>query len=321
MKNRRSYTVLVSVIFLVLFSTIYTSSEDTTGPSPELQLHWVSTESTDASEIWFWIDFQEPIKGFTSDDIQISGDAAGTGTYFAVFEVDESNQTYPNGVTYRAILELPNATEGEIRLSIPANALTDASDNPNTASNVLKAFVDQTAPVVSIEAVESDPQNSPFLVDIKVSEPVQLFAYRQIKVDLYAGNSYVGDASATTTAFRSDTDISEVINNVKLYTQRRYQVKTDSDKRFSRIRLRTSVVDEGLNYSKEARVWVRMDITYETDINGDKKTDANDLIPIVKDFGKWTDGTAGLTNPLSDVNADGRVNEKDLRIVVDAIEN
>ena len=212
MKNRRSYTFLVSVMFLVLFSTIYTSSEGIIGPSPGLQLYWVHTENTVTAEIWFWIDFDVPIKGFTSDDIKISGDAAGTGTYYAVFEVEEVNQLHPDSVTYFAILELPNATEGEIRLSIPENVLTDAEDNPNTASNVLTVYVDKTVPVVRIVPVESDPQNSPFFVDIKVSEPVQLFADKQIKVDLYAGSSYVGDASATTTAFSSDTDRSEVIN-------------------------------------------------------------------------------------------------------------
>lgn len=321
MKYRRSYTFFVSVMFLVLFSTIYTSSEDTTGPSPELELNWIFIDSTFPTEVWFWIDFQEPIKGFTSDDIQISGDAAGKGTTFSVFEVDEINQAYSDGVSYRVMLELPSSNQGELRISIPANVLTDAADNPNTASNVITAFIDKTVPVVSIEPVESGPQDSPFFVNIKVSEYVRLSDERQIKVHLYAGNSYVGDASGAATASEADTDISEIINNVTLYKQRRYELKIISDKRFSRARLRTSVIDGSFNESNVATKWVRMDITYETDINGDKKTDANDLIPIVKDFGKRVGGPGVITNPLSDVNADGRVNEKDLRIVVNAIEN
>lgn len=320
MKNRKSYTFLVSVIFLVLFSTIYTSSEDTIGPSPELQLFWAHTENTVTAEIWFWIDFQEPIKGFTPSDIKISGDAAGTGTYLAAFEVDELNQVYPDGVTYFAILKLPNATEGRVRISIPENVLTDAADNPNTASNVMRVFIDMTVPGVRIEPVEPDPQNSPFFVDIKVSEPVLLLHDRQITVDLYAGSSYVGNASTTTTASNSDTDKFTMINNAKLYTQRRYKVRTNSDKRFSRVRLRTSVIDGWSNKSKEATLWVNVDIMYQTDINRDNKTNANDLIPIVKDFGKWVGGPGIINNPLSDVNGDGRINEKDLRIVVNAIE-
>ena len=83
----------------------------------------------------------------------------------------------------------PNA-EGDVTIGVPANVVTDAALNNNTASQVHTVRIDTIVPTVVISGVPTGDQNGPFNVMVTFSEDVTGFGTSDIMV--------TGEATATT---------------------------------------------------------------------------------------------------------------------------
>lgn len=78
-------------------------------------------------------------------------------------------------------------SEGEITIQLPANTVTDANGNGNSASNNLVLQYDQTLPTVAVSSPISGPTDQyPFIVDFIFSEPVTSFSKDDISIEEHA---------------------------------------------------------------------------------------------------------------------------------------
>jgi hypothetical protein len=150
-------------------STDNTVTYDVTAPTVTINQAAGQADPTNASPINFTVVFSEPVTGFQTGDVTITGTAPGvkTGT------VTGSGATYTVEVTGMT-------GSGTVISNIPAGVAQDAAGNTNAASTSTDNTVtyDVTAPTVTINQVagQADPTNaSPINFTVVFSEPVTGF--------------------------------------------------------------------------------------------------------------------------------------------------
>ncbi|MCC6992938.1 MAG: hypothetical protein IT181_28305 [Acidobacteria bacterium] len=129
-------------------------------------------DPTTVSPIVFAVVFSEPVTGFTSADVTISGSAGGTKTVV----ISGTGPTYTASVSGMT-------TSGTVVATIPAGRVLDATSNPNSASTSTDNVVTFTVPVnppptVTIDqgASQVDPTSvTPIVFAVVFSEPVTGF--------------------------------------------------------------------------------------------------------------------------------------------------
>ncbi len=119
--------------------------------------------------VTFTITFDKPITGFVASDVQVSGGTAGAFT--AV-----SPTVYTQVVTPTAATQ-----SGQIVLSIPAGAGTDAAGNPSTAGAAIQAY-DTAPPTVGITNAAAGVVNGPVTFTFTFNETVTGFTAGDIAV-------------------------------------------------------------------------------------------------------------------------------------------
>jgi hypothetical protein len=129
-------------------------------------------DPTTVSPIVFAVVFSEPVTGFTSADVTISGSAGGTKTV-VITGTGPSYTASVSGMT----------TSGTVVATIPAGRVLDATSNPNSASTSTDNTVTFTAPVnqpptvtINQGASQIDPTSvTPIVFAVVFSEPVTGF--------------------------------------------------------------------------------------------------------------------------------------------------
>src|SRR5262249_47345156 len=138
--------------------------------------------------------FSEPVTGFATGDVVLSGTAGATTAI-----VTGSGATYTVAVSGMT-------SDGTVVALIPAGVATDAAANPNTASTSADNTVtfaeptaDTTPPTVTIDQdpAQADPTTvGPILFDVVFSEPVTGFDASDIS---FAGSTVGGTLLAGVT--------------------------------------------------------------------------------------------------------------------------
>ncbi|GAB3811423.1 hypothetical protein GCM10028895_01550 [Pontibacter rugosus] len=130
---------------------------DVEHPSVVLQ-----TEASNPTNAAFTVQVQlsEPVKNFTSDDVKSTN-----GTVSNLAKVNDKVYT---------VLVTP-ASNGEVTVQVPANAVQDMAANGNEASNKITRLYDASRPAVSISTDASEKINKAFVVTVDFSEAVSGF--------------------------------------------------------------------------------------------------------------------------------------------------
>ena len=158
-------------------------------PSVTIDQAVAQSDPTSTSPVSFTVVFSEPVTGFTSGDVALSGTAGAT-----LASVSGSGTTYT--------VEVSGMTQsGSVIAGIPSGVAVDATNLANTASTSVDNTVtfnkpaDNTSPTVMIDqaAAQSDPTStSPVSFTVVFSEPVTGFATGDVDLS--------GTAGATTAA-------------------------------------------------------------------------------------------------------------------------
>ncbi len=143
---------------------------DVTAPAVTVSQAAGQPDPTNAAPVNFTVLFSEPVSGFASADVTVSGTAPGTKTA----TVTGSGATYNVAVTGMT-------GGGTVAVSVAAGLTKDAAGNVNTASTAVDNTVeyDVTAPTVTVNqaAGQPDPANTaPVNFTVLFSEPVTGFA-------------------------------------------------------------------------------------------------------------------------------------------------
>ena len=107
--------------------------------------------------------FSEVVSGFEQADISLAGSTA---------TVSVGALTTKNNIVYWTIVT--PTTSGDLVVSVPAGAATDAAGKENTASETYTVTVDIDAPVPTV-IVPMDPQSGAFQVKVTFNELVRWF--------------------------------------------------------------------------------------------------------------------------------------------------
>ena len=164
-------------------SDVFSIEQDTTPPT--VTSITGPTDPTSTSPFTVTVTFSEPVSGFNAaSDLTVTNGTAGTPT-----------ETTPNdGTTYQVAIT-PTA-DGEVGVTVNANAATDSANNGNTASSQYTIDYDGTAPTVSSITGPTDPTStSPFTVTVTFSEAVSGF---NAASDLTVTNGTAGTPTETT---------------------------------------------------------------------------------------------------------------------------
>ena len=154
--------------------TVTITNLDTTPPTVSVTARSTVLDNPQNKNFDVAITFSEPVIGFRAGDISVTLELTeGTGT--ATTDIREVTR-------YIAVIKPPEDVEGVIKISVPANAAKDASNNDNTASNVLTVRIDRKAPSVETIEVPTTPQSSAFDVKITFTEPVSGFTVNDISL-------------------------------------------------------------------------------------------------------------------------------------------
>ena len=92
-------------------------------------------------------------------------------------------------------------SDGEVRVFVPAGAMTDLAGAPNDASNILVFQYDGTKPIASIASSNSTPVSGAFAITVSFTESVTGFEASDLKV---------GNGSASAFAGTGDTYTAEI---------------------------------------------------------------------------------------------------------------
>ena len=110
--------------------------------------------------------FSENVNGFAADDLNLGGGPA------SVTKVDS-----PDDNEYLVTITPTANREGDVTVSVNANAATDDAGNGNTALTITPAIhIDTIVPTVRIEGAPTAEQNSAYDLTIRFSEPVNGFS-------------------------------------------------------------------------------------------------------------------------------------------------
>ncbi len=152
---------------------------------PTVTINQVGPDPTNASTINFTVVFSEPVTGFTSSDVVLSGTAGATTAVIT--------ETAPNdGTTYNvAVSGMTN--DGTVIATIPVGAAQSvATGSPTSASTSTDNTVtyDTTSPTVTINQAsgQADPTNvSPINFTVVFSEPTTNFDGSDVTLSGTAG--------------------------------------------------------------------------------------------------------------------------------------
>ena len=168
-------------------------------PPPTVTINQGSTQvdPTSNSPIIFDVVFNEPVTGFATGDVTLSGTAGATTAV-----VSGSGATYT--VTVSGM-----STSGTVIASINADVALDAGSNPNLASTSTDNTVTYNVPVdppptvtINQGSTQVDPtSNSPIIFDVVFNEPVTGFATGDVTLSGTAGatTAVVSGSGATYT--------------------------------------------------------------------------------------------------------------------------
>ena len=110
--------------------------------------------------------FSENVNGFAADDLNLGGGPA------SVTKVDS-----PDDNEYLVTITPTANREGDVTVSVNANAATDDAGNGNTALTITPAiYIDTIVPTVRIEGAPTAEQNSAYDLTIRFSERVNGFS-------------------------------------------------------------------------------------------------------------------------------------------------
>jgi gliding motility-associated-like protein len=126
---------------------------------PEVTLTTTAPDSVNAPYTISFT-FTEDVSGFDQSDIQVTN-------------ATTSNFTVTNASTYTVTI-IPQ-TDGEVNVSVNANACLDIATNDNLASLELKRTYDITQPSVTVTTLAANPTHQPFNISITFSEGVNGF--------------------------------------------------------------------------------------------------------------------------------------------------
>jgi len=131
-----------------------TPPPDTTAPTVTINQASGQVDPTNASPINFTVVFSEPVTGFATGDVTLSGTAGATTA-----TVTETGPM--NGTTYNVAVS-GMTTNGTVIASIAAGVADDAAGNDNVASTSTDNTVtyDATAPDTTITGTPPNPSNS-----------------------------------------------------------------------------------------------------------------------------------------------------------------
>ena len=161
-------------------------SGDTTIPSATVTPPGSPTSS---SQVVFDVAFSEPVTGFASDDIELTGTAGATSAVVA-----------GSGSTYTVTVSGMTAS-GTVNVKVEAGAATDGT-NASTASETASVdylVPDTTKPTVTITKAtgQADPTSaSPIVFDVVFSEPVTGFGDSDVELSGSAGATTVDVAGS-----------------------------------------------------------------------------------------------------------------------------
>ncbi len=146
------------------------------------------------------VTFSEPVSGFTTADVDITGAATATA---ATANTDNSIYTV-------TITPDPGQAGDDVSFEVPEDAVQDHALNPNTVSPATvpaSVHVDTVVPTVAISAPPTAEQNGPFDLTVTFSEAVNGFAADDVAVTGPA------TASLTSGAASSDTYVITITPN------------------------------------------------------------------------------------------------------------
>ncbi len=172
-------------------STDNTVTRDATAPAVTINQAAAQADPTNASPVTFTVVFSEPVTGFTSSDITITGTAGGT----------KSATVSGSGPTYNVAISGATGS-GTIVATIAAGRAADVAQNGNTASTSTDNTVtrDGTAPTVTINQAtgQADPTSgSTVSYTVVFSEPVTGFATGDVTVGGTAGGTKTATVSGS----------------------------------------------------------------------------------------------------------------------------
>jgi outer membrane autotransporter protein len=149
---------------------------DTVDPTIEISGVPSATDGTSPFMVTFTV--SELLWGYEADYLEINEISVTNGTASNFQATGERDQKSPP--VYTALIT-PDGN-GDVSVSVPANAIEDFVGNPNPATPVATALLDTTAPVVSISGVPSSVGTQPFTATFTVSEETSGFEWRDVVV-------------------------------------------------------------------------------------------------------------------------------------------
>ena len=102
--------------------------------------------------------FTEDVTGLESSDLAVVNGTAGDPT--------------GSGTAYQVMVTPDEGFDGELTVSLSADAVEDAAGNMNPMSDAFSVMVDQTAPTAAVTGPDSPHRNEPIMVSIMFSEAV-----------------------------------------------------------------------------------------------------------------------------------------------------
>ena len=176
-------------------STDNTVTYDIDPPSVTIEQATGQADPTNASPINFTVVFSEPVTGFATGDVNITGTAGGPLT-----------GTVTGGPTTYNVAVSGMTSDGTVIADIPSGVAQDLATNPNTASASIDNTVtyDATPPSVTIDqaAGQADPTNaSPINFTVVFSKPVTGFATGDVNLSGTAGGALTGTVTGGPTTY------------------------------------------------------------------------------------------------------------------------
>jgi len=168
-------------------------TRDTTAPSVTINQAAGQSDPSNASSINYTVVFSEPVTGFATGDVTISGTTSGT----KVGTVTGSGTTYNVAVSGMT-------SEGTVIAAIQAAVATDLAGNSNVASTSTDNSVtrDTTAPSVTVVRVGNANQTgSPLNFTVTFSEPVANFQTGDVSFSGTALGTLVGTVTGSGTTY------------------------------------------------------------------------------------------------------------------------
>ncbi len=159
---------------------------DLTDPTPTLSA--TSSATNDAFEVT--ITFDESVTGFTIDDFTIDNGTAS--------EFEGSGTTYTATITPES--------EGEVSVSVAAEAAEDLASNASVASNTLTVTYDTTAPTVVLSSESAGTVTGAFEMEATFNESVSGFTSEDVTITNGTLSEFDGSGSSYSFTVTPETE-------------------------------------------------------------------------------------------------------------------